>query len=84
MAALDMVEHECPRILQRRALDERQISPLPRNEIEGPVKAIDMILCYRNNFDHAHRSANPFDSAPRGTTAKQLSWIQFSDNGLFS
>jgi hypothetical protein len=84
MAALDMVEHERPRALQRRPLNERQISPLPRNKIEGPVKAIDMILCYRNNFDRAHRSANAFDSAPRGMTAKQLSWMQFSDNGLFS
>jgi hypothetical protein len=84
MAALDMVEHECPRILQRRAFHERQISPLPRNKIEGPVKAIDMILCYRNNFDHAHRSPNAFDSAPRGMTAKQLSWMKFPDNGLFS
>src|SRR5450755_2503020 len=40
MAAFDMVEHEGPRTLQRRGLKERQIPPLPRQKIEGSMKAV--------------------------------------------
>ena len=37
--------------LRRRGFQKREIAPLPRDEIEGPMKAFDMVLRYRNNFD---------------------------------
>ena len=49
----DIVENEGPRLVERRRLEERQIPPLPRDEIEGAVKAFDMVLRYRNNFDRS-------------------------------
>ena len=48
---LDIVEHEGPGRFERRRLQKREIAPLPGDEIEGPVKAFDMLLRYRNNFD---------------------------------
>lgn len=54
MAAPDIVEHERPRRLERRGFQERQISPLPRHDIEGAMKAVDMALGYRDNFDRVH------------------------------
>jgi hypothetical protein len=58
MAAFDVVEYEGPHHLDRRGFQERQISPLPRNKIEGPMKAINMPFRYRNNFDWIHRPGN--------------------------
>lgn len=53
-----MSENEFPRACQRRPLKERQISPLPRHKIEGSMKPLDMVLRYRNYFDHACRLGN--------------------------
>jgi len=47
----DIVENEGPDRLTRRSFQKREIAPLPRDEIEGLVKAFDMVLRYRNNFD---------------------------------
>ena len=47
----DVVENEGPGLLRRRGLQKREIAPLVRDEIEGPMKAFDMVLRYRNNFD---------------------------------
>jgi hypothetical protein len=54
MAALDIIEQESPCALDRRGLQERQIPPLPRHDIEGSMKAVDMVLAYRDNFDRVH------------------------------
>jgi hypothetical protein len=48
---LDIVENEGPRQLKRRGFQKREIAPFPRDEIEGSMKAFDMVLRYRNNFD---------------------------------
>ena len=48
---LDIVENEGPGRFERRGFQKREIAPLPRDEIEGPMKAFDMVLRYRNNFD---------------------------------
>ena len=48
---VDIVENEGPRWFERRGFQKREIAPLPRDEIEGPMKAFDMVLRYRNNFD---------------------------------
>src|SRR5205807_1549090 len=58
MAALDVAKHESPRALDRRGLQERQIPPLPRHDIEGSMEAVDMALAYRDNFDRVHGSGN--------------------------
>jgi hypothetical protein len=47
----DIVENERPYLLKRRGFQKREIAPLPRDEIEGPMKALDMVLSYRDNFD---------------------------------
>ena len=49
----DIVENEPPRRFDRRSLQKRQIAPLPRDNIEGSMKALDMTLRYWNNFDRA-------------------------------
>ena len=48
---LDIVENEGPHQFKRRGFQKREIAPLPRDEIEGSMKAFDMVLRYRNNFD---------------------------------
>jgi hypothetical protein len=50
MTLFDMAEHEGPRTLQRRGLEQRQISPLPRHKIEGSMKSVDMTFLNRNNI----------------------------------
>ena len=57
---LDVAENEGPGRFERRSFKKGQISPFLRDEIEGSVKAFDMVLRYRNNFDriHRHRLAN--------------------------
>jgi hypothetical protein len=50
IAAFDHVAHESPRTLDRRRFEERKISSLPRDKIERPVNAIDMVMGDRNNF----------------------------------
>jgi len=52
VAALDIVQHESPRQLDRGRFEERQIAPLPGDKIEGPMEAFDMVRRHRNNFDH--------------------------------
>ena len=47
----DIVENEGPGLFRRRGFQKRKISPLVRDEIEGPMKAFDMVLRYRNYFD---------------------------------
>jgi hypothetical protein len=47
----DIVENEGPGLLRRRCFQKRQIAPLTGNEIERSMKAFDMVLRYRNNFD---------------------------------
>ena len=47
----DIVEHEGPGRLKRRGFQKREKAPLPRDEVEGPMKAFDMVLRYLNNFD---------------------------------
>ena len=47
----DIVENEGPRRFERRRFQKRQIAPRPCDEVEGTVKAFDMILRYRDNFD---------------------------------
>jgi hypothetical protein len=54
---LDIVENECPYRLDRRAFQKRQISPLSRDNVEGSMKAFDMVLRYWNNFDRVLVSA---------------------------
>jgi hypothetical protein len=51
LALLDIVENEGLRRFERRGFQEREIAPLPRDEVEGSMKAFDMVLRYRNNFD---------------------------------
>jgi hypothetical protein len=46
------------------------------------MKAFDMVLRYRNNFDRIHRLAIVLIRPPRGRPKKHLSWIESSDNGL--
>ena len=48
---LDNVENEGLRRFQRRGFQKREIAPFPRDEVEGLMKAVDMALRYRNNFD---------------------------------
>lgn len=55
---LDIVENERPGQFQRRRFQEGQIAPFPRDNIEGLMKTLDMILRYWNNFDRAHRLGN--------------------------
>jgi len=55
---LDIVENEGPHRLKRRSFQKGEIAPLPRDEVEGPMKAFDMVLRYRNNFDRGHRLGN--------------------------
>jgi hypothetical protein len=78
----DIVENECLRRFERRRFQEGQITPLLRDNIEGSMKTLDMILRYWNNFDGVHRLGNVLIRAPRGMALKQLSWIHPSDNGL--
>ena len=47
----DIVENEGPHLLKRWGFQKREIAPLPRDEIQGSMKAFDMVLRYRNNFD---------------------------------
>ena len=47
----DIVEDEGPGRLKRGGFQKREIAPLLRDEIEGAMKAFDMVLRYRNNFD---------------------------------
>jgi hypothetical protein len=47
----DIVKNEGLRRCERRGFQESEIAPLPRDEIQGSVKAFDMVLRYRNNFD---------------------------------
>jgi hypothetical protein len=47
----DIVENERLHRRKRRGFQKREIAPLARDEIEGSLKALDMVLCYRNNFD---------------------------------
>ena len=47
----DIVEDEGPGRLKRGGFQKRQIAPLTGNEIERSMKAFDMVLRYRNNFD---------------------------------
>src|SRR4051794_3359057 len=54
MAALDVCKHIGARFFDRRRLQKRQISPLPRHDVEGSMKAVDMVLRYRENFDRVH------------------------------
>jgi hypothetical protein len=58
IAPLDVVENEIAGRTDRRRLEKRQIPPLFCNEIEGPVKAFDMVFGYRNNVHRAHRLCN--------------------------
>jgi hypothetical protein len=53
----DIVENEGPCRVERRGLQKREIAALPGHEIKGPMKAFDMVLSYRNNFDCSHVSA---------------------------
>ena len=57
---LDIVENEGLRRFERRGFQKREIAPLVRDEIEGPMKTFDMVLRYRNNFDRSHRLGNVF------------------------
>ena len=47
----DIVENERARRFEWRGFQKREIAPLPRHEVEGPMEAFDMVLRYRNNFD---------------------------------
>ena len=49
---LDVAANEGLRRFDWRSLQKRQISPLPCNDIEGSMKAFDVVLAYRDNFDH--------------------------------
>ena len=51
IAVLDIVENEGPRRFEWRGFQKRKIAPLPSDEVEGPMKAFDMVLRYLNNFD---------------------------------
>jgi hypothetical protein len=48
---LDIVENEGLHRFERRGFQKREIAPLPCDEIEGSMKAFDMVLSYWNNFD---------------------------------
>jgi hypothetical protein len=58
ISVFDIAQNERPRRFDRRRLQKRQITPLPRDDIEGSMKAFDMVLRYRNNFDRVHRLGN--------------------------
>src|ERR1700687_1153956 len=51
VAAFDIILHESPRQLDRRRFEERQISPLPGDKIEGAMETFDMALRHRHNSD---------------------------------
>jgi hypothetical protein len=57
-ATFDIVENECLCRFDRRAFQKRQVSPLSRDDVEGSMKAFDMVLRYWNNFDRVHRLGN--------------------------
>ena len=46
------------------------------------MKAFDMPLRYRNNFNDAHRLGNVLIPPLAEWREKQLSWLRHSDNGL--
>ena len=55
---LDIVENERSHRFQRRGFQKREIAPLPCDEVEGSMKALDMTLRDRNNFDCSHGIGN--------------------------
>ena len=79
---LDIVENERPRRFKRRSLQKRQIAPLPRDNIEGLMKTLDMTLRYRNNFDRTHCLGNVL--TPPLAEYRESNYLGFhpSDNGL--
>ena len=58
IALLDIAENEGPRRLEWWGFQKRKIAPLPCDEVERPMKAFDMALRYRNNFDCSHGIGN--------------------------
>jgi hypothetical protein len=82
IALLDIVENEGLRRFERRGFQEREIAPLPRDEIQGSMKAFRYGLALSEQFRLKPSSRQRVDPAPRGMAGKQLSWMRPSDNGL--
>ena len=78
MAAFDVVERECPRSLQRRALKKRQISPLPRYKIEGSMKSVDMTFLNRNKIYRHCNHSGPGTSIPPLAEWLQNTYLGFN------
>src|SRR3954453_19017815 len=71
MAALDVSKHIGARFFDRRRLQKRQISPLPRHDVQGSMKAVGLGLS--GQFRSCPCSGHGVNAAPRGTAAEQLS-----------